>query len=468
MGHVHRFVGLSRLSHMDAAATLDRQASNRPWKRGLAWLALLGPFFFLSYGLANWITGLSAGHASIVFDWEQAIPFLAWTIIPYWSIDLLYGLSLVLFATREALDRHAWRLLVAQLIAVACFIAFPLRFAFTRPPVDGISAWLFAALDQFDQPFNQAPSLHLALLVILWSAYAHWIGSIWRPLMHAFFLLIGVSALTTWQHHFVDIPTGVWLGAFCVWLFPADMRSPFAGTTLTRDPVRLRLALRYALGALAAAAAGVGGGGAWMWLSWGSGSLGLVAAIYAFGHATSFQKRADGSMSAAALWLLWPYLLGAALNAKWWTRASALADPVAAGIYVGRMPNARELGVCGVAGIVDVCAELPCRPGEWPYASVPMLDLVAPTSGQIERACREIESKRAAGPVLVCCALGFSRSALVAAAWLVHARLAATIDAAVAQVRRARPQAVFDEKHLAALREWHERHARRSLEGERP
>ena len=31
---------------------------------------------------------------------------------------------------------------------------------------------LFAVLAAFDQPFNQAPSLHIALLVILWALFA--------------------------------------------------------------------------------------------------------------------------------------------------------------------------------------------------------------------------------------------------------------------------------------------------------
>ena len=439
------------------------RAPQRPWKRGLAWLALLGPLFFASYGFANWLAALRPQIGSIVFGWEQAIPFLAWTIVPYWSIDLLYGLSLVLFATRRELDTHAWRLVAAQLIAVACFIAFPLQFAYSRPPIDGAAAWLYAALESFDRPYNQAPSLHLALSIILWSAYSKWVRGAWRPAMHGLFLLIGVSALTTWQHHFIDIPAGLWLGCFCVWLFPDGTRAPFAGVTLTRDAVRWRLAFRYAIAAIALAALATGLGGAWLWLLWICGSLALVSTMYAFAGEDAFQKRADGSLSPAALWLLWPYLLGARLNARWWTRNSALIDRVAPGIYIGRSPSAAERARCGIAAVVDVCAELPCRARALAYASIPMLDLVRPTSEQIERACREIEKTRAAGPLLVCCALGFSRSAVVVAAWLVRSRAAATIEAAVARVQSARPHAVLNESHVASLHEWHHHFARSDL-----
>lgn len=106
----------------------------RPWRRATAWLAFLGPFFFASYGLANWLASRRAEVGAVVFDWEAGIPFLAWTIVPYWSIDVLYGLSLFVCSSRRELDLHARRLLLAQLISVACFLLFPLRFTFDRPP----------------------------------------------------------------------------------------------------------------------------------------------------------------------------------------------------------------------------------------------------------------------------------------------------------------------------------------------
>ena len=90
------------------------------------------------YGLANWSAAQRADVPSLVFEWERAIPFWAWTIVPYWSIDVLYGLSLFVCATRRELDTHAKRLLTAQLVAVACFVALPLRFSFERPAADGV------------------------------------------------------------------------------------------------------------------------------------------------------------------------------------------------------------------------------------------------------------------------------------------------------------------------------------------
>ena len=100
------------------------------WGRSIAWLLFLGPFFFLSYGFSNQIAAERAVTSALFFDWERHIPFLPWTIVPYWSIDLLYGLSFLLCRTRLQVDRHALRLLTAQLISVFFFLLLPLRFVF--------------------------------------------------------------------------------------------------------------------------------------------------------------------------------------------------------------------------------------------------------------------------------------------------------------------------------------------------
>ncbi len=138
---------------------------------------------------------------------------MPWTIIPYWSIDVLYGISLFVCTTRRELDTHAFRLLTAQVIAVTCFILFPLTFTFARPDVDGVSGLLFDSLGKFDKPFNQAPSLHIALLIILWDRFARHVPVWARWVLHGWFALIGLSVLTTYQHHFIDIPTGMLLGS---------------------------------------------------------------------------------------------------------------------------------------------------------------------------------------------------------------------------------------------------------------
>ena len=424
----------------------------RPWKRAVAWLLFLGPFFFLSYGFANWLASPRASVPVVAFEWERAIPFHAWTIIPYWSIDALYAFSLFVCATRVELDTHAKRLLTAQLVAVACFLAFPLRFSFDRPAADGVSGALFDVLAGFDLPYNQLPSLHIALAVILWMLYASKLRGMARILLTLWFVMIGASVLTTYQHHFIDLPTGFALGWLCVWLWPmpAASESPVSAWRYTDDPVRHRLALAYLAGAVCCGAIALYAGGWALWLGWPALSLAMVAACYAGIGASGFQKDDDGRLSLAARWLLAPYLAGAWINSRWWTRRAPWPVQIADGVWIGRIPAARDLAP--FAGIVDVSAELSLPRAALAKHVVPMLDLVPPDRASLAQAARSIEHLRARGPVLVCCALGFSRSACAIAAWLMSTGRASNAEQAIARLRNARADVVIHDAHARLLR----------------
>lgn len=438
----------------DMAAGEPGAAQARPWGLALVLLAGMGALFFSSYGLANWLASQRAEVPFFYFEWERHIPFVPWSIVPYWSIDLLYGLSFFLWRTRADLLVHAKRLLAAQLISVACFIAFPLRFAFDRPQADGVPGHLFTLLGGFDKPFNQAPSLHISLLVILWVAYAMHARGAWRWLLHGWFALIGVSVLTTYQHHVIDVPTGWLVGWFCVFLFPFGMGQ---GNAEPAARVRTRqLAGRYAVGALAVGVVALAllpaSALAALLLGWLALSLACVAAIYRQGVAAMFQKRHDGTMPMAARWVLAPYLLGALANSRWWTRRQPGASQIVPGLWVGRFPGGAELRRLGADAVLDLSAELPRLAGAAWYRCVPVLDLTVPAPAQLDEAVAVLEAWHRDGrKVLVCCALGYSRSALVAAAWLAGHAGARDAGQALALLRKGRPAVVLGPDSVAAL-----------------
>lgn len=464
---------------MKSDASALARTTPRPWKQAALWLVFLAPFFYLSYGVANHLAAQRAEVPSVVFDWEHGLPFLAWTIFPYWSINVFYGLSPFLCRSRSEVHAHGLRLLSAQVVAVTCFLLFPLAFRFGQPEAEGAVGWLFAALRGFDKPFNQAPSLHIALVAILWDLYRRVLARRWHWLLHLWALAIVVSVLTTYQHHFIDIPTGALLGWLCVWLWSLEGGGPLraaraglhAGAHAAQRGVRLRLGARYALGGMACFA--LAGMGAWcwanatgdamrwlgasaLWLCWPGVALGLVAANYLRVGPSGFQKSTTGAMSPAARWLLAPYLLAARLNAWAWTRGQAPAVRVNGRVWLGRQPDAAEARRQGLAALVDVSAELP-SPQTPPLAvyCVPMLDLVPPTPAQLRAAADAIDAALAAhpgdAPVLVCCALGYSRSAASVAAWLLRSGHHADIDDAIAALRTHRPQLVLHAGHRAAL-----------------
>ena len=404
-----------------SAAIVAAEPYGRVIVRAALWLAFLAPFFYLTYGLANWLASRRDDVGSIVFSWEHSIPFVAWTIVPYWSINLFYGLSLLLNDNRQGVDRLAGRYLTAQLVAVTCFILFPLTATFVRPETTGLPGFMFAVLGGFDKPFNQAPSLHIALLVIIWDHWRHRLGRLLLPLWHGWCFLIGASVLTTWQHHFIDIPTGALLGFFALWLFPRNGELPFSGALPTSNAKARRLALFYALGAvlaLAAAAFGAFFSAVALFLLWPALALAIVALAYAGAGSKVFQKSADGSITLACRLLLLPYRLGARTNIWAWTRNLAPQVAVADSVFLGRFPTASEAS--GFGTVIDLAAELErpagatCR-----WIAFPMVDLLPPPLMVQQQAAGALEKARRDGTVLVCCALGFQRSAGVVAEWLV-------------------------------------------------
>jgi protein-tyrosine phosphatase len=425
-------------------------AGARPWGRATAWLLFLGPFFFATYGFATWLTAQRAGVPSVVFAWEHFIPFVPWTIVPYWAIDVLYAISLFVCADRRELDTHAKRLLTAQLVAIPSFLLFPLKFTFERDATGGLFGDLFTLLAAFDRPFNQAPSLHIALLVILWALFARKLRGASRVVLDASLLLIGVSVLTTWQHHFVDVPTGALLGFFCLWLWPQGQPTPLATARWTHDRRRFVLAGRYFAGAMVATAVAILVGGAAWWLLWASVALTLVALNYAWLGTAGFQK-SDGHLTPAANVLLAPYLVGARINARAWTWARSPFDHIADDVWLGRMPTPPELDRGAFTAIVDMTCELPIDPSGRDYVNLPVLDLTLPDSDTLRAAAEAIERLRGNGRVLVCCALGVTRSAIAVAGWLVATGRARDAETALARVSEARPQIVLGDAHRARI-----------------
>jgi membrane-associated phospholipid phosphatase len=407
---------------VEASTRLSRGAP--VLKRAALWLAFLAPFFYLSYGGANWLASLRTDVPNVAFSWEGAIPFVDWTIIPYWSINLFYTLCLFINTTPRDVDTLAKRYLTIQLVAVACFIAFPLQANFVRPQTSGLPGFMFAVLGGFDKPFNQAPSLHIALLVVIWDHLRGRLTGKALLLWHAWCFLIGASVLTTWQHHVIDIPTGMLLGLLASWLFPRDAAWAVAGFTPTRDPKSRRLGTYYLCGALAClglAVLCVHFSPAALLLLWPAVALAIVATGYFGAGPRIFQKRADGRASFASRWLLAPYRLGALINVWLWTRQMPASVVIADGVYLGRFPRRHEAD--RFAAVIDVTGEL-LRPRGTAtcWYSFPILDLTAIDKAQTWTAASRVEAVRLQGAVLVCCALGFQRSASVVAAWLLISR----------------------------------------------
>jgi hypothetical protein len=175
--------------------------------------------FLITYGACLHITAARAPVPSIAFAWERHTPFIPAMIVPYWSIDLFFVASFFLCTRRDALRTHVKRLALAMAVATTCFLLFPLQMANPRPVVDGVWSIGFTPLHAMDMPYNLAPSLHIALWTILIVVYMRHTRGWLRGAFIAWFALVYVSTLLTWQHQVFDVITGQALGLLAVYLF---------------------------------------------------------------------------------------------------------------------------------------------------------------------------------------------------------------------------------------------------------
>ena len=445
-------------------------------KASLLKLALVGALFYTSYGLSNHYAASLAYVPEVAFAWERGIPFWAWTIVPYWSLNLMYAAAFFLCRNACEQNRYVARLVSAQIIATICFMLFPLHFGWPKPPTDGLWGWLFDSLVAFDLPYNQAPSLHIALSIIVGAFYWTRFPKIRLPLL-LWQSLIALSVLTTYQHHFIDVPTGALLGWLVLWAIPQHGVSPFkrrdlfvvqpaeqtgylktasceaklsSGKAKTSPETRsreIKIAMLYLAGvALSALPSFLGG--AWLWMLWVSVSLSVVAFAYLTGNAAVFQKQADGRLSAAATILLLPYLAGVRLNMAYWLSGKAKMARVRDDVWIGSVSGISD----DLPAVLDVCAEYPRPHYRGAYRVLPLLDMVAPSENDLVQAASLLEAlRRQHGKVLTCCALGYGRSAAVVLTWLLVYGGCRDLAQATAELKQARPQMVLPPETAKAV-----------------
>ena len=451
-------------------------------KTSLLKLALVGILFYASYSLSNYYAASLAYVPEVAFAWERNIPFWEWTILPYWSLNLMYAAAFFLCRDTREQNRYVARLVSAQIVATTCFMLFPLHFGWPKPPTDGLWGVMFDSLVAFDLPYNQSPSLHIALSIIVGAFYWTRFPKIRLPIL-LWQSLIALSVLTTYQHHFIDVPTGALLGWLVLWVIPQHGVSPFrrrnlsvaqpnnqtgclkmseasfceaktnntdfreAQTSPETRSCEIKIAMLYLAGAVLSALPSLFGG-AWLWMLWVSVSLLMVAFAYLTNNTTVFQKQADGRLSAAATILLMPYLAGVRLNMAYWLSGKAKTVRVRDDVLIGSVSGISD----DLPAVLDVCAEYPRPRYRGAYRVLPLLDMVAPSENDLMQAASLLEAlRRQHGKVLTCCALGYGRSAAVVLTWLLVYGGCRDLAQATAELKQARPQMVLPPETARAV-----------------
>ena len=173
--------------------------------------------FALVYGGCLSFTASRADVGRMYSSWELRIPLVPAMIVPYFSIYALFFLAYFICRNdARELRGLSVRLTASQLVAAACYLMFPLECGFRRPPIDGAMGVMFKLLDATDRPYNLAPSLHVTTAVILGALFVARTRGVLRTLLAAWFALIALSTVLTWQHHLVDVVGGAMLGMACL------------------------------------------------------------------------------------------------------------------------------------------------------------------------------------------------------------------------------------------------------------
>lgn len=170
------------------------------------------------YGLSGQLA-MGLTPSVLPFSWvDRAAPFLPWTFWIYASVYLIYFTSVALQRDAEAFTKFLWGYVLAYGGSALFFVFVPTTFPremFALP--EESMTFSEATLDWFrgiDRPTNCFPSMHVASAVMSTMVFYRR-----RPVVFVIFcvwaLAISVTTLTTKQHFFVDVVSGVGFGLVC-------------------------------------------------------------------------------------------------------------------------------------------------------------------------------------------------------------------------------------------------------------
>jgi membrane-associated phospholipid phosphatase/predicted protein tyrosine phosphatase len=441
MGYLHRF------------GRATRHRVNPPSKKVAALTAIgLSLLFVAVYGSCNWLATQRAEVGTWYYAWERFIPFVPWMIIPYMSIDLFFVAAPFLCDSRVELKTLSRRIAFGILVAGGFFLLMPLTNAVPRPVPDDWTAPIYRFLHGFDQPHNLFPSLHITLRTILAHHYARHTRGTLRILSGLWFSLIGFSTLLTYQHHVADVVGGFVLAGASFYLIRETDHARSSSTNR-------RVGLYYAVGAILTGAIAWAG---WPWtflLLWPAAALGLVAAAY-FGLGSGIYRKRAGQLALISRVLFAPVLFGQWLSLWHYRRRCPAWNEVTPNVWIGARLNEKEADAArqaGLTAVLDLTAEFSetDRLQRLSYLNIPLLDLTAPNLDQLRQAVEFITQQARTGIVCVHCKIGYSRSAVVAGAFLLSSGSASTVGQAVAHLKIVRPGMVVRPEAIHALQKFH-------------
>lgn len=159
-------------------------------------------------------------HYDMTLEIDNMVPVVPWTIIIYFGCYLFWAYNYYLCAKQPDTDernRYFCADHIAKIVCFICFLAMPTTNV--RPELTGNGVWEFILnfLYKIDAADNLFPSIHC---LVSWFC---WIGIRKRKDISAFYryfsllmaIAVCISTITTKQHVWLDVISGVLLAEVC-------------------------------------------------------------------------------------------------------------------------------------------------------------------------------------------------------------------------------------------------------------
>ncbi len=178
-----------------------------PFLRRFVVVLVWTSFLYVGYQLTNRFQVFEP-KSLMLFEFENDIPFLPWTVLPYFL--LIGGMYLPVFLdTPSTFIKSLYAVGFAVAINYSIFLFFPT--VYPRPPapeVTNVTTAIYLWLTGIDTPANCFPSGHVCVpgIGFWYLAQQH---KKWAWLYGLVFILLVLTVLTTKQHYLIDIFGGL-------------------------------------------------------------------------------------------------------------------------------------------------------------------------------------------------------------------------------------------------------------------
>lgn len=361
---------------------------------------------------------------SIITNLDKKIPFISAMIVPYLSSMFFFLLAFFYVNTKKSFHRLNQNIVLATLIAGWMFYLFPLSFGHTSHIADYPWKIGFTLLQSVDKPYNQAPSLHVVYGLLLWAALKDVFSKISGWFIGVYITLMMLSTLFVYQHHLIDIITGIIVAFGILFFSKRYLISYLVLLYLTLSSTCLLLGLMCIDVSV------------FVFLIFGylSINFSLITLAYAKGNTQILGKNDQGKLNVISTILLMPYVVIYWLIAKsqhqdnkdknlnvlpWLSVGSRLCLLASAQPYThvidlsAEMPRLNDIKAPSVIENIN-------------YTSYPLLDLQPISLTQAIAFCQIIDELNAQAllekqsiSLYIHCTMGISRSYAVVASYFV-------------------------------------------------